>query len=242
MKGEKAVEIFNLVKRNNLLPTKLEDLQPLSFIGQAAVKFYRDKIKLMDQLKMTEGQRRATLKDGQQAGEMLLDIETRIGELAMKEPKAEAKFSKLPDGRVLKNAPSGKPPKYERLNMTEKKMQQAQQIAKHPNIVAQIKAQAIENEDIPTKTAVLGEIKRRKQVEALGKAIKKRKKGPSINEVSIDDFVRNAMTQVQTTDKLLTALIGQTQHIENPRLKPILFERIDSLSKTITKIGEENGD
>ena len=241
MKGEKAVEIFSLIKKNNLLPTKLEDLQPLSFIGQAAVKFYRDKIKLMDQLKMTEDQRKATLKDGQQAGEMLLDIETRIGEIAMKETRILGKPESSQPGRLSGSKPSGKPPKHERLNMNEKKMRQAQQIAKHPNIVAQIKAKAIENEDIPTKTAVLGEIKRRKQVEALGKAIKKRKKGPAINEVSIDDFVRNTMTQVQTTDKLLTALIGQTQHIENPRLKPILFERIDSLTKTITKLGEENG-
>jgi hypothetical protein len=81
MKGEEAVELFALIKQENLLPGKVEELVPLSFIGQAAVSFYRQKIKLMDQLKMTEDQRRATLRDGQDAGEMLLDIEARIGEL-----------------------------------------------------------------------------------------------------------------------------------------------------------------
>ena len=56
---------------------KLDTLVPLSFIGQAAVTFYRNKIKLMNQLEVTEEQRKATLQDGQEAGELLLDIETR---------------------------------------------------------------------------------------------------------------------------------------------------------------------
>jgi len=34
---------------------------------------------------MTEEQRKVTLRDGQDAGEMILDIERRIGELAEKE-------------------------------------------------------------------------------------------------------------------------------------------------------------
>ena len=43
---------------------KLDTLVPLSFIGQAAVTFYRNKIKLMNQLEVTEEQRKATLQDG----------------------------------------------------------------------------------------------------------------------------------------------------------------------------------
>ncbi len=69
-KGEKeAMEIFDIVKSNKMLPTKINELVPLSFIGQTAVTFYRQKIKLMTQLKMTEAQRKATLSDGQDAGE-----------------------------------------------------------------------------------------------------------------------------------------------------------------------------
>lgn len=92
------------------------------------------------------------------AGEMLLDIETRIGELAEKEERAKPK----PTGYIgTGSLPSGKPPKHERLGMTEKRISQSQAIAKHPEIVEKVKAQARENEDIPTRTAVVNEIRYR---------------------------------------------------------------------------------
>ena len=77
--------------KGKLLPTKLDQLVLLSFIGQAAVTFYRNKIKLMNQLEVIEEQHKATLQDGQEAGELLLDFETRIGELVIVEPKAKVK-------------------------------------------------------------------------------------------------------------------------------------------------------
>ena len=84
------------------------------------------------------------------AGEILLDIEGRIGELALKE---ERSVSRKSDGKGCGALPSGKPPKHERLNIpSKKKMQQSQQIAKHPEIVEKVKAQAKENEDIPKES------------------------------------------------------------------------------------------
>lgn len=158
MKGEKAVEIFEIIKRQKMLPGKMEELVPISFIGQTAVKWYRDKIKLMKQLNMTEEQRKSTLKDGQDAGEMLLDIENRIGELAYSEPRETHKG--IPqDQRNLQ----GKGGKHERLGLKKKQMHISQTIHKNPKIVEKVKAQAKENEDIPTKTAVLTEIKYQKE-------------------------------------------------------------------------------
>jgi len=72
---------------------------------------------------------------------MLLTIEGRIGEIALKEPQAQSKPT--PKGGSI---PSGKPPKHKRLGLpTQRKMQQSQQIAKHPEIVEKIKAQARES-------------------------------------------------------------------------------------------------
>lgn len=72
-------------------------------------------IKLMDQLNATEEQRKVTLRDGQDAGGLLLDIESRIGELAEKEERAKVKPTpeRLPNGRISGGGalPSGKPPK-----------------------------------------------------------------------------------------------------------------------------------
>jgi hypothetical protein len=111
----------------------------------------------MDQLKMTEAQRKATLRDGQDAGEMLLDIETRIGELAEKEERV-APISVGKHGFVQ----ATKLPKHERLGMTQHRMLQSKAISRHPEIVEKVKAQARANEDIPTRTAVINEIRYQK--------------------------------------------------------------------------------
>lgn len=126
VKGEEAMEMFKLVKANNLLPQKVEDLVPLSFIGSAAVRYYRDVISLMDQLGVTEAQRKATLRDGQDAGELLLDIEARIGELL---PSAE-------DAR--KTAFTGKERQKRPEWIDGKKAHQARTIKAHPDIVARV--------------------------------------------------------------------------------------------------------
>ena len=64
---------------------------------------------------------------------MLLDIETRIGELAEKEERAKPKPGMgIPKGGTM---PSGKPLKHERIGLPKKRMHQAQAISKHPDII-----------------------------------------------------------------------------------------------------------
>lgn len=180
-KEEDAVKIFEIARSKKLLPEKLSELVPLSFIGQAAVSFYRQKIKLMDQLNVTEAQRKATLADGQDAGELLLDIEGRIGELAAKERRIPSRDVLDHGGKKIPGQkPSGKPPKHERIGMPEKRMHQAQTIHKHPEVVARVKAKAKENEDIPTKTAVLAEINYQKEKKRRKAAEKKRKPAEAV--------------------------------------------------------------
>jgi len=162
VKGEEAMELFKLVKANNLLPGKLDDLVPLSFIGSAAVRYYRDVIGLMDQLGIAESQRKATLRDGQDAGELLLDIEERIGNLLPSVPEVRKMIGKTQKGIPIAQRKGGSGPDYP-AGINEKKAHQARTIARHPEIVAKVKAQARENEDIPTKTAVLNAISYEKE-------------------------------------------------------------------------------
>jgi len=152
---EKAMEIFDLVIKNKMLPEKIEDLVPLSFIGQTAVSFYREKVALMDRLGLAEDQKRETLRDGQDAGRMLLTIEARIGQL-------------LPDEEEARKTHGGKSSGHHRTLPDEfgddaqhrkYRARQARTIARHPEAVAQVITEAEENEDIPTKTAVLNKVK-----------------------------------------------------------------------------------
>ncbi len=162
--GEQAVEMFKLIKANNLLPTKPEELKPLIFIGQAAMQFYGSVIKSIKGLPEFEAQHQATLKDGQDAGEMLLDLEVKFGEAALKEPHAKGiPIKEKGKSPFLGAVPSGTPPKHERLGVPEKRMKQYQTLAKHPEVVAKIKAQARENEDLPSRTAAINAINYEKE-------------------------------------------------------------------------------
>lgn len=155
MNEEESVKIFDMVVKDGQLPARLEELVPLSFIGQAAVSFYEAKVKLMDQLGMTEDQRKATLADGQDAGKMLLEIEARIGELV---DSTEIKQVPRSGGGSTSTLPS------EIAGRTnEPKRKNATAIYRNPAAVAEVIREAEENEDIPTKTAVFNKIRADKE-------------------------------------------------------------------------------
>lgn len=167
MDEEEAVKIFDLVVKGKMLPATLDKLVPLSFIGSAAVSFYKAKVKLMDQLGMAMDQQDATLEDGQGAGEMLLDIESRIGELSKQMPR-ELRNQKTV-GRVPEDQRGRTKAKKIGLS-SEQALRNAQTIHSNPAAVAAVKAEAKANRDIPTKTAVLNRIRYEKEKQRQSKA------------------------------------------------------------------------
>lgn len=168
--GVNEMDVFGeLIKHEpDLLSRPIEELGPISFIGQAAVTAYRGLVGKLDSLPMSEEQKRKTLADGQQAGRMLLAIEGRIGELYAAMPRR----TKTTDASstVYREAVGG-----DSHSKGYKEAERAQAIHRNPDAVAAVIKEAEENEDIPTKTAVLNkvrynkEVERRKKAEAHGK-------------------------------------------------------------------------
>jgi hypothetical protein len=158
------MEVFKeLIRREpNFLDKPIEQLAPLAFVGQSAVAAYRSLISRLDSLPMTEAQKRKTLADGQEAGEMLLEIEARIGELL---PSAEEGKRLTTTGSPRGKAGQMKPEKVLPDGINSKQAHTARTIARNPEIVREIIKEAKENEDIPTKTAVLNRIKLERYME-----------------------------------------------------------------------------
>ncbi len=77
------------------------------------------------------------MNDVEIAFEMLMDVETRIGELLPAKEEA------------LKTASTGGKREKRMEGISMKRAVHARAIAKHPEIVEKVKAQARENEDIP---------------------------------------------------------------------------------------------
>jgi len=152
------MEVFKeLVKREpNLLSLPMEQLVPISFIGDAAVAAYRTiigQLKRMDQL---DEQNKKTLSDGQDAGKMQLLIQAAIGSKLIEERPDKAGTGLSPDERHEV---------AEQSRLTHQQRTTARTISKHPEIIEEVIKEAEENEDIPNKTAVLNKVKANREKE-----------------------------------------------------------------------------
>ncbi len=158
----REMDIFNELIRYEpgLLEKPIEQLVPISFIGSAAIQAYRIIVSKLPNLPMTQEQKEKTLRDGQDAGKMLLAIEGRIGELYSVAPEAAR-----PGRPVLHPGSTKKDIAPKKDHIARKQMQKAQTIARHPTEVAEVIQEAEENEDIPTKTAVLNKVRFKKEQE-----------------------------------------------------------------------------
>ena len=170
---------FELALKTKQLPDKIEELVPMMFAGQAAVKFMAVKLQLINEKSLPDPlgrlgeQRRKTVEDGQCMGEMLLDVMARIGELSKdivgaKRVKIEHRHSVNEDVLV---------PKYKKLGMKERyQLDQAQFINNHPELVKETIEECKKNEDIPNITTVLNKHKHAralaKEKERYDKAVK----------------------------------------------------------------------
>ena len=162
---------FEIALKTKQLPEKIEELVPMMFAGQAAVRFMSAKLKAVsdknvpDPFGVLEEQRQKTVEDGQAMGEMLLVVMGRIGELSESIPNEKPKV--ISSGPAsIKTAPSGNPLKYKKLGFkNEHQLKQAQFINNHPDLVKETIAECRKNDDIPNITAVLNKHKHKKELE-----------------------------------------------------------------------------
>ena len=80
----------------------------------------------------------------------LLDAEAKIGEILKNTPKEGKTKEYGNSGGTIPTLPKG---------ITKNQSSQFQTLAENPEIIEQVKAEAIENDDLPTRTEVLRKIK-----------------------------------------------------------------------------------
>ena len=236
MKGEtEAMKIFDIVKAKKMLPADQGKLAEIRFIGTAAMAYYRAKLKLMDQLGIAEKQRDATLADGQDAGEMLLDVEVKLGEIYQTVPRASSR-PKTSSGRV------DEVPKAKKIGRPAQRIHETEQVAKNPEIVAAVKKEARERKDIPTKTAVLTSIKNQRLMNELKEVNEKKKRERILNREkppTIDRYIAGVEQAGDDYRSKLAVLEGKIQYIESALNKETLKISLDAVYNTIGRIRKE---
>lgn len=171
-----------LVKQNFQPPNTIEDLSRFVLVGREKLISVRAEIRAIDRLQLAEEVRTQKIEEAQMLSEALLDAEVRLGELFKQMPKSNG-------GRPEKTIDSGvysfcdtkkwngdstvtnQKPKYtavEELGFSLKQVERFETLANNKDLVQQVKQEARENEDIPTRTRVLDLAKERNKREKEG--------------------------------------------------------------------------
>lgn len=183
--GEKEKKKMNTsisITTSNL-PANIDDLSKFVLVGREQLVAVRAAIRAIDKVGVAQEVRKQKLKEGQEIGEAVLDAEVRIGELMREVPKASGGAPYHKD-TVDSGVQSTKAKIIEDAGFTVKQVQRFETLAAHPEIVAQAKAEARENDDIVTRSLVLSKVKDKKREE---KAEQRAEKMAAIKDAAIFD-------------------------------------------------------
>lgn len=143
------------------LPANIEDLAKFVLVGREKLVSVRAEIRAIDKLNIAEDVRKQKRDEAQMLSEALLDAEVRIGELLKELPTAGGGDRRSEDFKKGITAPFEKPKLeiVQELGFNRDQAKRFETLAANKAVVEQVKAEARENEDIPTRSRVLQLVK-----------------------------------------------------------------------------------
>ena len=147
-------------------------------VGREKLNAVRAEIRAIEKVGLAKEVHEQKLKEAQAISEAVLDAEVRIGELMANVPKASPDRGNQYTGGKSTTVSNSQKPKSEVIrdtSLTQKQVERFQTMAAHPEIVAQVKAEAKENGEVVSRSAVLKQIdKAKKQQRSEEKAERKK--------------------------------------------------------------------
>ena len=145
------------------LPDTIEDLSRFVLVGREKVASIRAEIRAIDKIGLAQEVRNQKREEASLLSEALLDAEVRLGELFKQIPKATAgsgsnQYKKAESAEIRSGAEFSVKTKkevVEKLGFSEDQAHRFETMADNKDIVEQVKAEARENDDMPTRTRVL---------------------------------------------------------------------------------------
>lgn len=166
------------VKEFSGLPARIEDLAKFVLFGREKLKSVRAEISAIDHLTLAKDVREQKLAEAQMLSGALLDAERKIGEFTLKMPtnvgvgrwnkeqerQAEQKEKEAEEHQhhtgvmLIKD----KTERIKELGFNRMQVHRFEVLAKNPEVVEQVKREAQENDDIPTRSRVLQLVKEKR--------------------------------------------------------------------------------
>lgn len=164
----------NITAYQENLPDNLKDLSAFVLVGREKLTAVRAEIRAIEKLELAEEVRQQKREEARMLGEALLDAEVRIGELTKRIPKGaggDRKSFKSNSSVTFESASNSSvtdPPQTKEeilADMGFGKMQVSryETLADNKDLVEQVKAEARETGEIPTRGKVLDLVKARKE-------------------------------------------------------------------------------
>lgn len=177
-----------IIIQNQNLPDKIEDLAKFVLIGREKLTSVRANIRAIDKLQLAEDVREQKKEEAQMLAEALLDAEVRIGDLLKQIPTAKGKRTDLTPSHQCEEVKKEeikndtgvdfeqpidtdvgklktKKQIVQELGFNPKQAERFETLSSNKEIVEQVKAEARENEDIPTRSRVLQLVKEKSKEE-----------------------------------------------------------------------------
>ena len=145
----------NVAKHISHLPTKLGDLTKFVLIYPEKLKVINAELKAMDKLGIRDWRYKQRMEEAQILAGDILDAQADLGQELKKIPKASGNYSK----NTHRGNFTLKEETVKELGFSNKQVSQFQILDDNRNIIEQVKAEARENEDLPTRTEVLRRIR-----------------------------------------------------------------------------------
>lgn len=150
---------------NKQLPDTLPDLAAFVLVGREKLTAVRAEIRAIDRVQLAKEVRQQKQDEARMLSEALLDAEKRIGELTKVIPKGTNgganQYGAKPTS--LSNKQKTKSEVITDLGFTPKQVERFEILADNPDVVEQVKQEARENDDIPTRTRVIDIVQQRKK-------------------------------------------------------------------------------
>jgi site-specific DNA-methyltransferase (adenine-specific) len=143
------------IDENRYLPSSLLDLTQFVLVGRDKLNMVRAGIRAMDKLDVAEGVRKQKKEEAHMLAEALLDAEVRIGEILEKMPKSQGKRTDLQHSNSTVTMFETKEHAVKELGFDKMQVSRFQTLAQNKDLVEQIKQDARDSDDLPTRTSVL---------------------------------------------------------------------------------------
>lgn len=140
------------------VPAQIEELVTFIKVGREKLTAVRAEIRAIDKLGLEDEKRQKVLEQARELSEQLLDAEVSLGEIMATLPEAPGKRTDLEEP-ADSDVPRSKKEILKQAGFSVKTAQRYEILASHPDIVAQMKAEAREKGVVVSRTAVLRAIK-----------------------------------------------------------------------------------